>query len=128
VGKAHQIEAHHGGGCPSRERCRSGCGPGVIGIDGWVGEQHTAGAELVGDSAGPRSGQRKPAPVGCSVADRAGGGKLTGMPKELPPLPNGVGDEEEVLWGGLLVACSACRWCVAAARRTEQRSKIDHGV
>jgi hypothetical protein len=81
-----------------------------------------------GGSARPGSRRRKPALVGCSVVDRAGGGKLTGAPEELPRLSDGAGDDEEVLWGGLPVACSAYQWCAVAARRVEQRSRTKRGV
>jgi hypothetical protein len=63
---------------------------GVTGVDGRVGEQHTAGAELVGGSTGPGSGRGKLTPAGCSVADQAGGGKLTGAPEELSRLLDGA--------------------------------------
>jgi hypothetical protein len=65
------------GGIDGGGRTRQ-AGVGVAGIDGWVGEQHTAGAELVGGSARLGSGRGKLTLAWCSVADRAGGGKLVG--------------------------------------------------
>jgi hypothetical protein len=63
---------------------------GVTSVDGRVGEQNTAGAELVGGSTGPRSDQGKMTLAGCLVKDRADGGKITGVPEELPCLPDGA--------------------------------------
>jgi hypothetical protein len=63
---------------------------GVTGIDGRVDEQHMTGVELVGGSATLGSKWGKLTSAGCSVADRADGGKLVGMPEELPCLSDGA--------------------------------------
>jgi hypothetical protein len=89
-GVGNLLEAYRGGGLTGAAcswwgrggiggggRARQ-AGVGVAGIDGWVGEQHTAGAELVGGSARLGSGWGKLTLAWCSVVDRAGGGKLVG--------------------------------------------------
>jgi hypothetical protein len=92
------LEAYRGGGLTGAACSRQGeslagegrrqAGVGVVGVDGWVGEQHTIEVELVGGSAGPGSGWGKLTPVGCSVEDRAGGRKVVGKSEELPRFPD----------------------------------------
>jgi hypothetical protein len=79
---------------------------------------------------GRGGGQRKPALVRCSVVDRAGGSKLAGATEELPRLPNGAGDEEEVLRGDLSVALLGLSTVCSGgkARRAEEKNRVFSGA
>jgi hypothetical protein len=78
----------------------------------------------------PDEGRSELAPVRASVADEVDGGKLAGAMEELPCLSDGAPTQRrgEVLWGGPLVASSACHQCAAVAERGEQKSRTERVV